>query len=89
MKAKDKEKTLIKKIVSYFDKENFNVIYRQYKFVYNHLLIDLDMDVIVHMGYVNGKHIPKFIHYKGFWDAIFFKAERAEFKLKNTNYLVD
>jgi len=89
LKAKDREKALIRKIVSYFDKENFNVIYRQYKFVYNHLLIDLDMDVIVHMGYVNGKHIPKFIHYKGFWDAIFFKAERAEFKLKNTNYLVD
>jgi hypothetical protein len=89
LKAKDKEKALIRKIVSYFDKENFNVIYRQYKFVYDHWLIDLDMDVVVHMGYVNGKHIPNDIHYKGFWDVLFFKPERAEFKLKNTNYLVD
>jgi len=89
LKAKDKEKALIRKIVSYFDKENFNVIYRQYKFVYDHWLIDLDMDVVVHMGYVNGKHIPTDIHYKGFWDVLFFKPERAEFKLKNTNYLVD
>ena len=89
LKAKDKEKALIRKIVSYFDKENFNVIYRQYKFVYDHWLIDLDMDVVVHMGYVNGKHIPTDIHYKGFWDVLFFKPERAEFKLKNTNYLVN
>ena len=86
---KDREKALIRKIVSYFDKENFNVIYREYKFVYNHLLIDLDMDVFVNMDYVNGKHVPIEIHYKGFWDALFFKSERAEFNLKNTNYLVD
>ena len=73
----------------YFDKENFNVIYREYKFVYDYWLIDLDMDVVVHMDYVNEKHIPTDIHYKGFWDVLFFKPERAEFKLKNTNYLVD
>ena len=89
LKAKDREKALIRKIVSYFDKENFNVIYREYKFVYDHWLIDLDMDIMVHMDYVNGKHIPTDIHYKGFWDVLFFKPERAEFKLKNTNYLVD
>jgi len=89
LKDKDREKALIRKIVSYFDKENFNVIYRQYKFVYNHFLIDLDMDVFVHMDYVNGKHVPADIHYKGFWNALFFKPERAEFKLKNSNYLVD
>ncbi|CAI8205172.1 MAG: Uncharacterised protein [Cryomorphaceae bacterium] len=89
LKAKDKEKALIRKIVSYFDKENFNVIYREYKFVYNHFLIDLDMDVFVHMDYVNEKHVPTDIHYKGFWNVLFFKPERAEFKLKNTNYLVD
>ena len=89
LKDKNREKALIRKIVSYFDKENFNVIYRQYKFVYNHFLIDLDIDVFVHMDYVNGKHVPINIHYKGFWNALFFKPERSEFNLKNTNYLVD
>ena len=88
LKVKDKEKALIRKIVSYFDKENFNVIYREYKFVYNHFLIDLDMDVFVHMDYVDGKHVPTDIHYKGFWNVLLFKAERAEFKLENNNYLV-
>ena len=89
LKDNDIEKALIRRIVSYFDKENFNVIYRNYKFVYNHFLIDLDMEVFVHMDYMNGKHIPIEIYYKGFWNALFFKPERAEFKLNNTNYLVD
>ncbi len=86
---KEKEEALIRKIVSFFDKENFNVIYREYKFVYNHWLIDLDMDVVVHMNYVNGKHIPTEIYYKGFWDVLFFKPERAGFILKNTDYIVN
>jgi hypothetical protein len=47
------------------------------------------MDVFVQMDYVNGKHVPTDIHYKGFWNVLFFKPERAEFKLKNTNFLVD
>ena len=89
LKAKDKEKTLIRKIVSYFDKQTFNVIYREYKFVYNHWLVDLDMDVVVHMSYVKGKHVPTNILYKGFWDALLFKPERAEFRLKNSDYKVN
>ena len=89
LKVRDSKKALIRKIVSYFDKENFNVIYRQYKFVYNHFLIDLDMDVFVHMDYANGKHVPTDIYYKGFWNVLFFKPERADFRLKNTNYLLD
>jgi hypothetical protein len=89
LKAKDKKKTLIRKIVSFFDKQTFNVIYREYKFAYNHWLVDLDMDVVVHMDYVNGKHVPTNILYKGFWDALLFKPERAEFRLNNSDYKVN
>ena len=88
LKEKDKKKALIRSIVSYFDKENFNVIYREYKFKYNHTLFSLDMDVIVNMDYVNSKHVPIDIYYKGFWNVVFFKPERAEFRLFNTNYIV-
>ena len=88
LSAKDEKKALIRKVVSYFDKQNFNVIYREYKFVYSNLFIDLDMDITVNMDYVNGKHVPTDIFYKGFWDVILFKPERAEFKLQNTNFLV-
>ena len=85
----DKKKALIRNIVSYFDKENFNVIYREYKFVYSNWFIDLDMDIIVSMGYFNGRHMPTDIEYSGYWNVMFFKAERAHFNLTNTNYLVN
>ena len=89
LSSRDKKKTLIRKIVSFFDKENFKVIYREYKFVYSNWFLDLDMDIKVNMDYVNGKHIPTDIYYKGFWNVIFFKPERAEFILKNSEYIVD
>jgi hypothetical protein len=41
------------------------------------------------MDYVNGKHIPTDIFYKGFWNVLFFKPERAEFRLKNSDYKVN
>ena len=86
---RDKEKTLIRNIVSYFDKENFNVLYRKYKFVYRNWFLDIDMDIIVNMHYFNGKHIPTEIKYRGFWNVLFFKPERVEFILNNTLYEVD
>ena len=89
LSKRDKKQALIRNIVSYFDKENFNVIYREYKFVYRNWFIDLDMDIIVSMDYVNGKHMPIDIYYKGFWDVVFFKPERADFSLKNTFYKVN
>jgi hypothetical protein len=89
LSSKDKKKTLIRKIVSFFDKENFKVIYREYTFVYSNWFLDLDMDIIVNMDYVNGKHIPTDIFYKGFWNVLFFKPERAEFRLKNSDYKVN
>ena len=89
LSKKDLKEALIRKIVSYFDKENFNVIYREYVFSYQHWLIDLDMQVIVNMDYFNSKHIPTDIYYKGFWNVPFFKPERADFILKLKDYKVD
>ena len=89
LSSKDKKKALVRKIVSFFDKENFKVIYRHYKFVYSNWFLDLDMDITVNMDYVNNKHVPTDIYYKGFWNVLFFKPERADFILKNTDFIVD
>ena len=86
---KNKDKALIRNLVSYFDKSNFNVVYREYKFVYKNWLISLDMDIVVFMDYVNDIHLPTDIYYKGFWNVFLFKPERAEFSLINKNYLVE
>ena len=89
LNKKDLGQALIRKIVSYFDKENFNVIYREYKFFYKHFLVDLDIDVVINMEYVNGIHVPIDIYYKGFWDFPFFKPERASFELKLYDYQIN
>ena len=41
------------------------------------------------MNYLNEKHIPTLIYYKGFWNVPFFKPERADFTLKLKDYKVD
>ena len=52
------------------------------------LYFDLDMDIMVNMDYINGKHMPVDIYYKGFWNVIFFKPERVEFILRNRLFQV-
>lgn len=89
LSEKDKKKTLIRNIVSYFDKKNFNVIYRDYKFVFKNWFIDVDMDIQVRMNYVNKKHVPSNIYYKGYWNVLFLKPERVEFFLNNTSFQVN
>jgi hypothetical protein len=86
---KMKEKVLIRRIVSYFDKDNLNVIFREYIFKYNNWFIELDINVVVHMDYVNSIHVPIKVEYKGFWDVIFFKAEKADFSLILSDYIID
>ena len=88
LENKQIEKALIRKVLSYFDKENFNVIYREYKFVYDNWFINLNMDVIVHLDYVRGIHVPTKILYDGFWKVLFFKKERADFNLKLFDYQI-
>ena len=88
LEKKQSEKALIRKVLSYFDKENFNVIYREYKFVYDNWFINLNMDVIVHLDYVGGIHVPTKILYDGFWKVLFFKKERADFNLKLFDYQI-
>jgi hypothetical protein len=88
LEKKQSEKVLIRKVLSYFDKENFNVIYREYKFVYDNWFINLNMDVIVHLDYVGGVHVPTKILYDGFWKVLFFKKERSDFNLKLFDYQI-
>ena len=86
---KDLKEALIRKIVSYFDKSNFNVLHREYIFSYRHLLIDLDMRVVVDVNYFNGKHVPTYILYDGYWNVPLFKPEKAKFTLNLRDYIVD
>ena len=83
------QKALIRKVLSYFDKSNFNVIYREYQFIYSNWFINLDMDVVVHFDYMNSIHVPTDILYKGFWKVLFFKKEHTDFRLKLYDYIIE
>ena len=87
LQKKEEEQLLIRKLVSYFDKETFNVMYRKYVMSYRNWLIDLDVTVEVYMDYTKEKLVPSYIHYNGLWDIPFAKPEYADFKLWNYNFM--
>ena len=86
LKDKEQEQVLIRELVSYFDKETFNVMYRKYVMSYRYWLIDLDVSVEVYMDYADSELVPSYVHYNGFWDIPFAKPEHADFKLWNYNF---
>ena len=86
---KEQEEVLIRELVSYFDRNTFNVMYRKYVMKYDYWLIELDVTIDVEMGYARNHLVPLNIHYKGFWDIPFSKPEIADFKLKNFNFRVN
>jgi hypothetical protein len=84
----DQEEVLIRELISYFDRNTFNVVYRKYVMQYDYWLIDLNVTVDVEMGYAQDKLIPSYINYKGYWDIPFSKPEIADFKLWNSNFII-
>jgi hypothetical protein len=84
---KDKDDVLVRKLVSYFDKDNFKILYRKYVMQYDYWIVDLEVTVEVEMGYSNNVLVPKYIYYDGYWDIPFKKAEVAQFKLWNKNFI--
>lgn len=86
LEKKEQEQVLIRELVSYFDKQTFNVMYRKYVMSYRYWLIDLDVSVEVYMDYADSELVPSYVHYNGFWDIPFAKPEYADFKLWNYNF---
>ena len=84
----DQDEVLIRELVSYFDRNTFNVVYRKYVMQYDYWLIELNVTVDVEMGYTKDKLIPTFINYSGFWDIPFSKPEVADFKLWNSDFII-
>ena len=83
---KEQDEVLIRELVSYFDRNTFNVVYRKYVMKYDYWLIDLNVTVNVEMGYVQNQLVPLNINYKGFWDIPFSKPEIANFTLTNYDF---
>ncbi len=80
-------KTVIKSLLTYFDKETYEVLKRDIHLKYFSLPIDFDIYINVENQRVNGVLLPEKIYYKGFFDLPFMKKEEIEFMLYDFDYL--
>ena len=82
-----KGKTVIKSLVTYFDKENYNVMKRVYIIEYYSIPLDFNIEVEVENQYFKGVLVPEKIKYNGFFNIPFMKKEMIEFELYDFEYL--
>lgn len=82
-----KGKTVIKNLVTYFDKNNFNVMKRIYIIEYYSIPLDFKIKVEVENQYFKGVLLPDKVRYNGFFNVPFMKKEMIEFELSDFDYL--
>ena len=72
-------KTVIKKLETYFEKSNFQVIARNYTLTYFGSLFDFDVSMEIELKKVNDYYVPDYIKYDGWWDIPTKKPEISTF----------
>lgn len=77
-KAKS-DKVVVDQMVTWFDLKTLEVLGRNYSLSYKAGVYDFDVSMEVEMTKFNGLTVPKILRYKGDWDVIFKKRERAVF----------
>ncbi len=73
-------KTVIKYIETYFDKNNFQVVGRNYHLKYDGLF-DFDVKMKIELSKVKEKYVPTFIQYNGQWKIPTKRREVAKFTI--------
>ena len=76
------DKTVIKSLQTYFDKENFQVLARDYRLQYSGVLFDFDVTMRIELKQVDGKYVPAFLSYDGDWKVAMKKRERVRFSME-------
>ena len=66
-------------MVTWFDMKTLEVLARNYSLSYKALAYDFDVSMEVEMTKFEGLTVPKILRYRGNWDVIFKKRERAIF----------
>ncbi len=77
-KAKS-DKVVVDQMVTWFDLKTLEVLGRNYSLSYKAGVYDFDVSMEVEMTKFNGLTVPRVLRYKGDWDVIFKKRERAVF----------
>ncbi len=78
-------KTVVKNLQTYFHKEDFQILYRDYKLKYSSSLIDFDIEMKIDLSQINNLYYPTRIRFNGYWDVPTKKAEQSTFELTIMN----
>lgn len=81
-KPEEKENVVINRLVTYFNKDNLEIVYRDYSLSYDAWIYDFDVHIQVRMTHFDHLMVPSSIHYDGNWKVPFHKREHAIFTAK-------
>jgi len=73
------DRVVVDQMTTWFDQKTLEVMGRNYSLSYKAGVYDFDVQMEVEMGKFNGLTVPKILRYKGNWDVMFKKRERAVF----------
>jgi hypothetical protein len=77
---------VINKLVTYFSKDNLEIVFRDYLLSYNAWVFDFDVHMQVQMSHFDDLLVPAVIKYNGDWKVPFHKREHAVFTAKFHNF---
>ena len=77
--AREKEKTVIKNMTTWFESENMEIVARNYDLSYDAGVYDFDVHMEVQLATFGELLVPTLIRYTGNWHAIFKKREKGFF----------
>ena len=81
-----KHKTVVKTLVTLFEKETMTVLKRDYEMQYKSILFQLDVKINIENKLKNGIILPVTIKYDGYWNIPFKMQETIRFIIENNNY---
>lgn len=70
---------VVDQMTTWFDQKTLEVMGRNYSLSYKAGAYDFDVQMEVEMGKFDGLTVPRILRYKGNWDVMFKKRERAIF----------
>ncbi|MDE3252843.1 MAG: hypothetical protein KGO92_08545 [Bacteroidota bacterium] len=73
------DRIVVDQMVTWFDMKTLSVLARNYSLSYKAGVYDFDVSMDVEMTKFEGLTVPRVLRYKGNWDVIFKKRERAVF----------
>lgn len=75
----DRADVVIDELITYFNKDNFEILGRKYALSYKTMLFDFNVKMNVQMTKQQGLLIPALVTYSGTWNVPFKKRETAAF----------